>query len=406
MVQPLTKITIGLAAMQAMAQLQAATLFLTMTRVGDDFAVEQELEVNPSHPRHKRMGSTPWHVDAKTLEPLFQTERFECVINNKTDVDGCMEWREREDEFIHINRFQSDYGDTRAQRDAKAAKSSTVAKVATVAGGVMVAPVVVMLSPWLLLGKAVEPETRKWVEFNHDKFNEALTKAVQKAGFEDAETYRAFASKASQEVDRIESYSTQALKELNSRVTAEKSQLQPYVKAGLKSAAYLHYVPLYKLPNVKLASNEVLNFEQEKARVDTHYNSAYEEFKKRLVEDLAALEGPYQNILAKEKQEAKERERRQYVERLEAEKQARIAQEAEAERRAKESAMLTEFRRALKVGDSTFCGYVIESRPPMVRLALNTLLAGYPSEVWVRVTEVFPPHYGCVNRNGRISAQG
>ncbi len=403
----MTKLTRGaaaLAVMLSMAQAQGAVLTITLNRASDSFSIEPELVVNANKPAtDKRMVYASWQVNAGTLTPAFETERFECVIFNKTNVDGCLGWRGREDDFVYVNRFQSDYGDTPTQREANARKSSVGRTAVAVAGGVLVAPVAVMLSPLLLLGKVVEPETRKWVEFNHDKFNEAMASAIRKAGFADADAFKAFAGRMSEEVTRSEKLSTQAQAEVNARILTDKASLKSYVKAGLKSEANAYLATPYTLSKVALSNQPEQYFEQEKTKIEAHYKAVYSEFKGKLATDMAALERPYQAILAQQAQDAKAREQQLEAERAEADKQARIAQAAEAQRQAREAAMLAEFRRSLKVGDSTFCGYVIESRPPMIRLALNTLLPGYPSEVWVRVTEVFPPTYGCLNRNGRIS---
>ncbi|BDR11035.1 hypothetical protein CTR2_R43730 [Comamonas thiooxydans] len=64
---------------------------------------------------------------------------------------------------------------------------------------------------------------------------------------------------------------------------------------------------------------------------------------------------------------------------------------------------LSSFRKSIKVGVDTHCGTVIEMRPPMIKLALNAPLAGYTSEPWIKVSEAFPPEYGCTNTNGRLS---
>lgn len=400
----LTRWAAALVAMLSVAQAQGATLTITLNRVSDSFSIEPELVVNANKPvTDKRMVYASWQIDAGTLTPVFATDRFECIIFNKTNVDGCREWRGREDDFVHVNRFQSGYGDTPAQREANARKSSVGRAAVAVAGGVLVAPVAVMMSPFLLLGKVVEPETRKWVEFNHDKFNEAVTSAVRKVGFADIEAFKAFARRMIEDVDRAEKLSTQARAEVNARILADKASLKPYVQAGLKSEANTYVAAQYTLSKVALSNQADPYFEQEKAKIEAHYQAVYSEFKGKLAKDMAALEQPYQVILAQQAQDAKVREQQLEAERAEADRQASLAHAAEVQRQAREAAMLADFRRSLKVGDSTFCGYVIESRPPMVRLALNTLLPGYPSELWVRVTEVFPPVYGCLNRNGRIS---
>lgn len=79
--------------------------------------------------------------------------------------------------------------------------------------------------------------------------------------------------------------------------------------------------------------------------------------------------------------------------RLEQEENARLAKE------------LTAFRKRLKVGDDTFCGYVIEINRPMVKIALAAQLQGFGSEKWLRIEDVYPSHFGCINQNGNIRPQ-
>jgi len=63
----------------------------------------------------------------------------------------------------------------------------------------------------------------------------------------------------------------------------------------------------------------------------------------------------------------------------------------------------THWRRTLAVGSSTFCGYVVELKGPMVKIAVNAPLQGYDSEQWLKIDEVYPARLGCLNRNGILS---
>lgn len=64
---------------------------------------------------------------------------------------------------------------------------------------------------------------------------------------------------------------------------------------------------------------------------------------------------------------------------------------------------LNAWRNKLKAGDETFCGMVIEAKYPMFKIAINTPLQGYASEVWLRVDQIYEPSSGCRNTNGRLS---
>jgi len=97
------------------------------------------------------------------------------------------------------------------------------------------------------------------------------------------------------------------------------------------------------------------------------------------------------------------------AERLRAER-AEIARQARERQRQQAAIELqqreveyTRWRRTLTVGSSTFCGFVIERNGPMVKIAVNTLLPGYPSEQWLKIDAVYPAHLGCRNRNGVLS---
>jgi hypothetical protein len=66
---------------------------------------------------------------------------------------------------------------------------------------------------------------------------------------------------------------------------------------------------------------------------------------------------------------------------------------------------LNGWRDNLKVGQLTFCGYIIDKKDNMIRIALNTRLEGYSAEQWLSQSEVFKPESNCYNRNGNVSPQ-
>jgi len=78
-------------------------------------------------------------------------------------------------------------------------------------------------------------------------------------------------------------------------------------------------------------------------------------------------------------------------------------QEAQRKEEAAKQAKLEAWRKSIKVGDDTFCGPVIEVRQPMVRISIKVPLAGYPSEAWLKSSELYPDWMaGCRNVNGQI----
>jgi gas vesicle protein len=396
----------ALAMVLAATQTQAATVALTMSRDGNGYAFGRDFVVNPTA-GEKRFLSAQWLVDARTLGPATDTTRFECSYYNKTDVDGCAEWRGHENDFVHVSRFQSDFGDTPEQRKAKAAasgNSSVGSVIGGVIGGLFLAPLVVaVVAPIALVNKATESETKKWVEFNHDKFNEAVRAALSQSGQPSADDLKAQATRLAEAVDTAEGLNAKALAAWQTRINNEKLALQPMLNAGVKTAVNNHVVTPYVLPSVISAKQGESYLDAQQARILAHYDADYAVFKVSLAKSMADADAPYKAILAKNAKDQKDRAERYAAERAEAEQQARNDQAARARWQAKEDLRLAAFRKDLKVGDSTFCGYVIESKAPMYKLALNTLLPGYPSEVWVKASEVFPVDYGCANRNGRIS---
>jgi len=56
----------------------------------------------------------------------------------------------------------------------------------------------------------------------------------------------------------------------------------------------------------------------------------------------------------------------------------------------------------IKPGDDTFCGPIIEVNGPMIKIAIRVQLPGYPSEAWLKRTELYPPSVTCRNINGNL----
>ena len=72
---------------------------------------------------------------------------------------------------------------------------------------------------------------------------------------------------------------------------------------------------------------------------------------------------------------------------------------------AKRQKKLLFWRKHIKVGDETFCGPIINIRKPMIKIAVRVLLPGYPSEVWLNESKVYPIWMAnCRNTNGQLSA--
>lgn len=100
------------------------------------------------------------------------------------------------------------------------------------------------------------------------------------------------------------------------------------------------------------------------------------------------------------RQEEAMRQQRAAVEERERREQAEAARR---QRQVDEEVQRLSWVKKLKVGDDTFCGPVIELRPPMIRIAVRAQLQGFSSEQWLREDEVHLPGRGCLNRNGRLT---
>lgn len=74
----------------------------------------------------------------------------------------------------------------------------------------------------------------------------------------------------------------------------------------------------------------------------------------------------------------------------------------EREHQRKTETRLNAWRKSLKIGDDTFCGPVIEVKPPMLKIAVRNQLPGYASEQWLKASEVYPLTSGCSIVNGTL----
>lgn len=71
----------------------------------------------------------------------------------------------------------------------------------------------------------------------------------------------------------------------------------------------------------------------------------------------------------------------------------------EAARQAREKQRVVAFRKAIREGDETNCGLVIESKANLVKI--SNAVANYGNEHWIRRDQLFPSEYGCRFFNGK-----
>ena len=79
--------------------------------------------------------------------------------------------------------------------------------------------------------------------------------------------------------------------------------------------------------------------------------------------------------------------------------QAKARSDAESSRKAKELRKLNEFRDAIRQGDETNCGPIIEDKGKLLKIAVA--VANFGSEHWLRREELFPTSYRCEFYNGQ-----
>jgi len=127
---------------------------------------------------------------------------------------------------------------------------------------------------------------------------------------------------------------------------------------------------------------------------NTQMMTALRETQRRIAEQEARAERMRADLAEIDRQEEERQQQiRERQRQIEAEAMERRRQQAVIERQQRE-VEYTRWRRTLAVGSSTFCGFVIERNGPMVKIAVNTLLPGYPSEQWLKIDEVYPAHLG------------
>ncbi len=408
------KIAVAIISIGLFQEVSAARLYAHIERDGNKFKLSDNFSTSAAEPPKKFLPKV-WFFKTSNLDPAFETKRFECVINHKTKTDGCAAWRNQEESFVHINTSPSSYGNTPEVRREKDQRKISAAGVAVgVAGaalaGVVYGPTVVILSPFYLLGMAMEKETRKWVEFDHVEFLKAQEAAIKNAGFESKEEFFATHEQAAKILDNLEKKESAALNSLRERASSEAKILSNYTDIGLKAESYPFHPKPFLMPELPI-SKQFGDFELTTTKaIDEHYEEQYKEFSSALAEDAVRLAPLYAEKLKQNKIAAEERQKedeRAKAERLKHEKiaaeQQRIAVEQQRQLIANEAARQNKFRKALKIGDDTFCGPVIETRQPMIKIAVNAQLQGFASEAWLRSSQVFTPEYGCRNVNGRLS---
>lgn len=395
--------------------------------------------------------------DARSFSPAFQTQRGQCRVDTiearchaeeNRFLANCSSFEGLESRFIRVSTFRSSYGDTPAQRGAPSAwdqmstkdkaLSAPLAAVATIAAAVYV--------PWMAAGSVIRAiadpgcvgvKTR-WVEFDHDSFGaaarrawgltnlptrvDAAASALSQMAARSAEVEQATGARWSTKIDSYSRFST--AQPLAFKPTAK---LAPFTKGPIIG---VDEDPVLAQANfdVMLLAAANTEFSAAESRLDSEWKSwrerhiaaqqhsfaqlktsaemrrfaiAYAQFDEAgLVESAQAraieLERIEQNAELERKAELeKERRALEVQERREAANVRR--QEAEEAKR------LATFRAGIQLGTETNCGPVVEVKKPLALVAAP--VNGYGNTHWLRISQLFPPGFGCHFVNGEYQGR-
>lgn len=388
----------------------AATLYAVLELDGNSYRLKDTFATTVNMSEHFGLSQPFWALNPLSFAPIFPTERLQCVINTQRKTDECLPYRDKEARFVYLNSYQSDYGDTQAERKAKEKTTSqrVGAAVGTVVTGALIAPALIVVSPILLLGAAANPESKKWVEFNHDAFNETVAIAVKKAGFESQDDWSANFRAVSNTVDGLISAQNIAFKAAKEHSLQERAILSDYVKVGIRPKSFAFEIRPFKLPSIPIRSGAINEIEI-REQIFQHFAAQLEEHSVLVATELDSLKPSYEarlvELAEKDRQaklRAEEDARQARMQEEERLKQERIAAIEKQKRIVAENSRLTQFRSKLKLGDETHCGPIIEIRGPMIKVAVKAQIQGFASEGWLKINNIYTPEYGCFNNHGTL----
>lgn len=419
----------------------------------DEYYLSDKFYLDNFSGREDSGDTASFKFNIPTLRPAFASNRFEC--QKSLSNNGCEAYEDKEHLFQYVNFFKSGYGDTYLERWAKEQEEGisageaalhVVASPVYLSGAAGAAAAVVLMSPFIAIKAAVDPEKtsqrNNYVEFHHDDFEDEVVDAIEKSSFVSLEGYVTAANNASKLISEIESVSSKRQGVSQNKRDALREGISKYYTRG---NPHLENVYKFSVPSV-LSFDQVLAqgarltylksvddfYIREDARILNEYREielrAKEMYKKEQISTFASLATSgsvrsyittYENLdlaglipAAKSKlnellnQEEKARLRQAKLaeeQRLADEKERQEIERLAQQRRIAQLEELKKWRGSLKVGSDTFCGPVIDINQVMVKIAVRVQLSGYSSEAWLKKNELFPPSYGCRNRNGILS---
>ena len=386
-----------------------------------------------------------WKFKIPSLEPAFNTSRFEC--KKTVGKNYCEPWEGREGYFQHVNFTKSAYGNTPAE-NRKILKEQAQKEPITagdVATGIVVAPfgaaalagaamgvgmVGALMTPVLVVGAVVNPDEaiarNNWVEFNHPKFHEVVSHLVVNE-FDSVDNYAKKAKGVSGTYANLYNSINQKNNAVEKKGKERIKEISIYNSMG-------EFVPEFKFSPAKVSGKIAISenpskFEEEEiTRIESHYrkvlknqNDFYNKAKSDAVAKYSKKQKDGFNFSVTSYQIGKFIEKYESLDELnlipkakvklkkalvDEEKRRVIAAEKERLKRQKEQEQLARWRASVKSGDDTFCGPIIEVNQSMIKIAVRAQLQGYGNEAWLKRSELYPSSKGCLNQNGRLYPKG
>jgi len=418
-------------------------------------------ELPPSNSRR-------WVFGWNNLQPAFRSERLECrnpdrpvnCLKNKSHLPLCSSFQNVEGDFVKLSLTKSAYGETPKERgiswdnNQPHSSKNVQSAVSTTIAVVGLSPVIAIASPFMLLGAIMNPEcagwSTKWVEFDHDYFDEKLHEALASANLStsDARTvvsnhvYEFISNRDKINRDNFEKLTNEINVVLNKSENYKKlyntrsrnftfggyPQNEIHVKKWSPHSDEIPVLEDYQALFDQTSNNINLHYANQResglAEAESYVQSAREaalrvsqhRFSTSVTsQEMLALKTDIENYgdlgdllpqinekiqtlqIAEEKQRLAAEQLRLAEEQRQAE-QERKDELIRKEQRKKSDLALNIFRKKIKIGTETNCGPVIEIRSPMIKIAFT--LPQYGAERWIRLSTVWPPNYGCRLLNG------
>lgn len=396
----------------------ATNLYAVLEPDGNSYRLQETFASAHGGAEHFGLKQGAWVLHSDTLDPAFPTHRVKCA----SDTASCDGYKDMESKFVYLSSFKSGYGDTPDERKAKGKSASEKLKSAagTAAAGVLLAPTIIVGSPFILFALAMEAKSpNKWVEFHHDAFDQAVDTALKKAGFGTRDEWANSLASINDIIARIGKFEDTAYKAACDRATLERKAIEPYANVGIAMTSHDRRITRFVFPPIPIRA-DAIEEERMTNQVSLFYDAQTTEFAALVTSEVESLKPTYETRLAEiaaselqakrqavedalqAKLQAVEDARQAKRQAAEEARQAKLEEKMRKERERKELASLAQFRGKLEIGADTHCGPIIDIKGPMIKVAVNVPLSGYGTEAWLKRGEIYTPAYGCHNLNGKL----